>query len=122
MNHRIAAVCAALFVMPLSASASCGSAFCTVNTSFDVQGAWTGSGARLDLRYEYINQNQPRSGSAKVTVGQLPRDHDEVSTANRNWLANFDYAFDSTWGVGVSAPLVERNHFHFDNDTGTPAP
>ena len=122
MKYQSAALSAALIVMPLCAQASCGSAFCTVNTSFDVQGAWTGSGARFDLRYEYINQNQPRSGSTKVSVGQLPRDHDEVSTANRNLLANFDYAFDATWGVGVSAPMVDRNHFHFDNDTGTRVP
>src|SRR3954471_2290076 len=85
--------------LPLCAQASCGAAFCSVNTSFDVQGAWTEPGARFDLRYEYINQDQPLTGRTRIGVGQVPRHHDEVSTVNRNWLANLDYAFDATWGV-----------------------
>src|SRR5690242_4670159 len=76
------------------AGASCGSAFCMVNTSWNVQGAWTEPGARFDLRYEYIDQDQPMSGSKKVGVGQIRQHHDEVRTINRNWLANFDYTFD----------------------------
>src|SRR6185369_11053327 len=122
MNHRHAALCAALSAMPISASASCGSAFCSVNTSFDVQGAWTEPGARVDLRYESINQDQPRAGSAKVGVGQIPRHHDEVSTLNRNWIANLDYAFDSAWGVAVTAPFVDREHFHIHNHAGGKLP
>lgn len=76
MDYRQAALSTALFAFPFSAQASCGAAFCSVNTTFDVQGAWTEPGARLDLRYESINQNQPRSGSAKVGVGQIPRHHE----------------------------------------------
>ena len=34
-------------------------------------------GSTFDLRYEYFNQNQPRSGKDKVAVGQIPHDHDE---------------------------------------------
>ena len=122
MNHRHAALCAALSAMPLSAGASCGSAFCSVNTSFDVQGAWTEPGARVDLRYESINQDQPRAGSAKVGVGQIPRHHDEVSTLNRNWIASLDYAFDPAWGVAVTAPFVDREHFHIHNHAGGKLP
>ena len=39
-----------LFATP-SAYASCGAAFCTLNTHWETQGAWTDSGMRLDLRY-----------------------------------------------------------------------
>ena len=53
------------------ARASCGAAFCMVNTSWNVQGAWTEPGLRFDLRYEYIDQDQPRHGSSKVGVGQI---------------------------------------------------
>ncbi len=118
MFYRQAALAAALVSLTCFAQASCGSAFCSVNTSFDVQGAWTEQGARFGLRYEYINLDQPRSGSAKVGVGRILRHHDEVDTINRNWLASLDYAFDATWGVAVTAPFVDRNHFHIHNHGG----
>ena len=71
---------------PTWAAASCGSAFCSVNTTWDVHGAWTEPGTRLDFRYEYINQDQPMAGSRKVGVGEVPAHHDEVYTYNRNYL------------------------------------
>jgi len=99
-------------------SASCGSAFCMVNTSWNVQGAWTESGWRADLRYEYINQDQPRSGSSKVGVGQIPQHHDEVKTINRNWLASLDYTFNQDWGVSATLPIQDRDHTHIHNHRG----
>ena len=100
------------------ATASCGSAFCMVNTSWNVQGAWTEPGLRFDLRYEYINQDQPRAGSSKVGVGQIPMHHDEVSTVNRNWLAGLDYTFDNDWGVSATLPVLDRDHAHIHNHQG----
>jgi hypothetical protein len=100
------------------ADATCGSAFCMVNTNWDVQGAWTEPGLRFDLRYEYINQDQPMSGSSKVAVGQIPQHHDEVQTINRNWLATFDYTFNDKWGVSAVLPVVDRNHTHIHNHQG----
>jgi hypothetical protein len=98
--------------------ASCGSAFCMVNTSWNAQGVWTEPGARFDLRFEYIDQDQPRSGSDKVAVGQIPQHHDEIRTINRNWLATFDYTFNDKWGVSATLPLVDRDHSHIHNHMG----
>jgi hypothetical protein len=100
------------------AQASCGSAFCMVNTSWNVQGAWTEPGARFDLRYEYIDQDQPMSGSSKVGVGQIRQHHDEVRTINRNWLATVDYTFDARWSVSATLPLQDRDHAHIHNHMG----
>jgi hypothetical protein len=97
--------------------ASCGSAFCMVNTSWDVHGVWTEPGAKLDLRYEYVNQDQLRSGSDKIAVGQIPRDHEELKTINRNWIASFDYAFNARWGATVTAPVSDRQHQHIETAT-----
>jgi hypothetical protein len=105
-----------------TALASCGSAFCSINTNWGAQGAWTEPGARVDLRYEYINQDQPMNGRDKVSVGQIPMHHDEVHTVNRNWIATFDYAFDSTWGVTTTVPVVNRDHFHIHNHQGGQIP
>jgi hypothetical protein len=103
---------------PLGASASCGAAFCTVNTNWDVHGAWLEPGARLDLRYEYIKQDQPQAGSQKVSVGQIRHHHDEVLTKNRNWIAGFDYTFNQDWAVNAQLPVVDRQHTHLHNHMG----
>jgi len=40
----------ALALAPLMAGASCGSAFCTINTSWDAHGAWLAESGELDRR------------------------------------------------------------------------
>ena len=112
----------ALLLAPLSAAASCGSAFCTINTSWDAHGGWLEPGARLDLRYESIRQDQPRHGTSNVGVGEVPRHHDEVLTLNRNLLGTFDYTFNQDWGVNVLAPIVARQHDHVHNHGGGQIP
>lgn len=122
MCAATAIAASAFAVASTSADASCGSAFCLVNTNWNVQGVWTEPGARVDLRYEYINQEQPRAGSDRVAVGQIPRDHDEVRTLNRNWIGTFDYTFNSQWGVSATLPLVDRRHEHIPTDGGERIP
>jgi hypothetical protein len=100
------------------AAASCGTAFCMVNTSWNVQGAWTEPGSRFDLRFEYIDQDQPRAGSREVGVGEIRKHHDEMRTVNRNWLATYDYTFSEAWGVSATLPLVDRSHAHIHNHGG----
>lgn len=109
-------------VIPSFAVASCGSAFCTVNSNWTSESAMIEPGSTLDLRYEYIHQNQPRSGNDNVAVGQIPRHHDEVSTINRNLLATYSHTFNSQWGVSVTAPIVDRDHFHIHNHHGAQVP
>ncbi len=95
--------------------AACGSAFCPITTDWDVRGVWAGPGGRAELRYEYIDQDQPRRGRHKVGVGEVPREHDEVQTINRNWFATVDYNFTREWGVSVVVPFVDRSHEHIHN-------
>jgi hypothetical protein len=109
-------------VLPSLASASCGSAFCSVNSNWTSESAMTEPGSTFDLRYEYINQNQPRSGNDKVAVGQIPHEHDEVSTRNRNLLATYTRSFDSGWGISVVAPILDRDHLHLHNDVDGATP
>ncbi len=101
------------------AQASCGSAFCSINT--DLASATLGvigEGSLFDLRYEHIDQDQPRTGARKLRVGEIPHHHDEVRTANRNLVATYSRNFASGWGISVIAPLVDRHHVHFHNHRG----
>jgi hypothetical protein len=100
------------------ALASCGSAYCSLNTDLAAETAGIVEGSVFDLRYESIDQDQPRSGSRKVAVGELRRHHDEVRTRNRNLIASFSHTFASGWGVSVAAPFVDREHLHIHNHRG----
>jgi hypothetical protein len=113
----IASAIAAL--VPTSfAMASCGAAFCTVNTNWTTQSALADAGSSFDLRYEFIDQDQPFYGGDKVAVGQIPLHHDEVRTLNRNLVATYSHSFGNGWGVTVSAPVGERDHLHIHNHHG----
>ena len=112
-----------LALAPLTASASCGSAFCMVDTQWSMQGVTASAGTRLDLRYEYINQDRLQSGRSRVGIGEFPRDHDEVSTLNRNFVGTLDHSFDANWGINATFPVVRREHHHLHNeDDGSQTP
>ena len=104
-------------LLPGAASASCGSAFCTVNTDWDAHGAWNEPGARLDLRYEYVRQDQLMAGKNPAQAGQFARDHDELVTNNQNFLATLDYTLNQDWAVNLMLPVVMREHRHIETAT-----
>ena len=106
----------------VTAYAGCGSAFCGVNTQWDAQGVWDRPGLRADLRYEFIDQDQPRHGNDDVAVGAMHRHHDEVRTLNRNTVLNLDYGVDEHWGVALTLPYVDRDHDHIHNHHGEQIP
>ena len=118
MRPRILSAAVLLALSPLAAHASCGSAFCPVNTQWDVQSLVQTPGWRFDLRYEYLDQDQPRHGSDAIDVGEIRSDHDEVETVNRNTFLDLNYSFDARWGVSVSLPHVDREHEHIHHHHG----
>jgi len=109
---------AALLAAP-PADASCGAAFCTLNTGWQMQGPAAEPGLSLDLRYDYIAQNRLRSGRRAISPGDVPLETEETKTSNRNLMATFDYATASGGGVTVLVPYVQRRHSHVDTATST---
>ena len=111
-----------LLLFPLAAAASCGSAFCSLNTDWDTQAPWQDDATRLDLRMEYIHQDQLRSGTDKATASGTVGEHDEISTRNRNFVASLSHAFSSSLNLALQVPLVSRNHAHVFNGVDGPEP
>ena len=116
----LVAAIAALFAS--TAQASCGAAYCPINTDLAGDASGIVPGGSFELRYEDIRQDQPRSGSDRIAVGQIRRHHDEVRTRNRNLIGTYRHTFESGWGVSVTAPLIDRDHLHVHNHRGAQLP
>lgn len=96
--------------------ASCGAAFCPIDThafNLPVAGSWA-----LDLSFQYIDQDQPRIGTRSAEVGELPSEHDEVRTINRTATLALRYAPTSRLLLGASVPWTGRFHEHLANPEG----
>jgi hypothetical protein len=115
---RALSLALASLVCTHDAAASCGAAFCMVNTNWNMQGFAPEPGLRLDLRFEYIDQDQPRTGSREIGFGAIRRHHDELRTINRNYIATLDYTFNRAWGIAATLPVVDRSHVHIHNHGG----
>jgi hypothetical protein len=120
MRKSIAIACA---LAPLLASgiaqASCGSAFCVLNTNWATQGVGHEAGtSRLDFHFEFVDQKNLHSGTKKIAPEDVTEDILEQRTINRNWVATYDYAFNKNWSVSASLPVVSRSHSHIEDPTG----
>lgn len=109
-----------LLLLSLTAQASCGGAFCSLNTDAGVQGTWDKPGIRLDIRAESIDLDQLRHGSDKAKPAGVIGEHDEVRTLNRNFLASLDWNINQDWGLTLRVPVVDRAHQHIFNDVSGP--
>ena len=108
-----------LLLSSSAANASCGAAFCSLSTDWDIQSVASKSGVRLDIRAEFIDQDQLRSAAHKAAPAGEVNEHDEVRTINRNLLASLDWNMNADWGLTVKVPLISRAHSHiFNADDG----
>ena len=105
-----------LLSLPISGRA-CSSCGCTLSSDWENQGLSSTPGLRVDLRYDYINQDQLRHGSGTAssadvasaltngTVGET-----EVKTRNHYYTLGLDYSPDRDWGINVQIPYIDRDH------------
>jgi hypothetical protein len=111
----------ALFAVALVAMAgaptgalACSSCGCTLSSDWSSQGLQpAGGGFRSDVRFDYFNQDQLRSGTRKVDRGSLevPNNQElQQTTINRNYALGFDYSPNLDWGVNLQVPYFNRYH------------
>jgi hypothetical protein len=113
---------AALILPGSPANASCGAAYCVLNTDWDLVAAQSAPGRiGLDLRYEFIPQDALYSGSSRISRSDVQEDVVEGKTINRNLSATLDYTITDHWGLAVTLPLVSRSHEHTVDPAGEAA-
>ena len=98
---------------PSRSNASCGAESCPL----DHASRWSEQPFTFELSYQYLDQDQPRTGTADTEVGAIPRHHDEVRTLNRITTARAAFRR-GTWSIGGSLPFVDRYHAHIHNHNG----
>jgi len=91
------------------ACASCG---CNLSTDWDAQGISGAPGIRLDLRYDYLDQKQYRSGKNKISKDAVNAGDNEVEnkTTNHYVTAGIDYSPTRDWGINLQIPYIDRYH------------
>jgi hypothetical protein len=102
---------ASLGLVPAAALA-CSSCGCTLSNDMFAQGGDHG-GFQADLRFDYFNQNQLRTGTGKFDRGgaELPNEREmQQETINRNYNLFLDYAPNADWGIAAQIPYFNRYH------------
>ncbi len=92
---------------------ACGACGCTLNSDWASQGYAAQAGFRFDLRYDYFNQDQLRSGTQTVDRSALsyPNGQEiQQQTLNRNLTLTLDYSPRADWGVALMVPTYDRTH------------
>jgi hypothetical protein len=106
----VSSLMAAFIPSYVFACASCG---CILSTDWDAQGISGAAGIRLDLRYDYLDQKQYRSGSNKISKDAVDaggNNEVENKTTNHYVTAGIDYSPSRDWGINVQIPYIDRYH------------
>jgi hypothetical protein len=104
----------ALMPERLSACASCG---CTLSSDWGSLGFSTSYGFKVDFRYDYLNQDQLRSGTGTLSASDASKisndgDPQEVEkyTTNNYLTLGLEYNVRPSLGVNIQLPYILRSH------------
>jgi hypothetical protein len=115
------ALAASVTILLPSLAQACSSCGCTLSSDWASQGFKSGGGLSFDLRHDYFNQNDLRTGTGRVDRGAItfPTDQEiQQTTINRNTTLTVDYGIDADWGISVQLPYLNRYHTTIvDGDT-----
>jgi hypothetical protein len=82
------------------------------------------TGWRVNLEFDYINQDQLRSGYGRISSAQVAAINDadgnqevEHDTINRYYTAGITYVPTPNWTVSALIPYVDRSHTTYSNAT-----
>jgi hypothetical protein len=109
----IAIAVGAFLAAASTAALACSACGCTLDADWATQGLTSRTGLSADLRYDFFNQDELRSGTGRVDRAALalPNEREiQQHTVNRNATATLDYGLSRDWGVTLTLPWLERRH------------
>jgi hypothetical protein len=115
---QVAVVCLSIAPVTSWACASCG---CTLNADA-AMGYSTVPGWRMSVEYDYIHQDQLRSGTRAIAgvPDGVELEHD---TLNRYLTVGVDYSPNADWNIDLRVPYVIRTHTTYGAyDSAAPLP
>lgn len=92
---------------------ACSACGCTLNSDWASQGLASSGGWRFDVRYDFFEQDQLRSGTDSVSRSDFsfPTDREvQQNTINRNYTFALDYSPNKDWGFSAALPWFDRSH------------
>ncbi len=92
---------------------ACSACGCTLSSDWASQGLASSGGWRGDVRFDYFDQDQLRSGTDSVSRSSLdvPNENEiQQYTINRNYSFDLDYSPNKDWGVNFALPWFDRSH------------
>lgn len=114
LKHGLLVASFTLLPALAQACASCG---CTLSSDWENLGLSNEQGLKMDIRYDYLNQDQLRSGSGSIAPGvasKISTDGNpqevEKFTRNQYLTLGLDYGLASGWGINVQLPYINRSH------------
>ena len=116
--NRLDLAAVSLLLAPVSAW-SCATCGCTLNADA-AMGYSSTPGWRMSFEYDYIHQDQLRSGTG--TVSTVPGGNElERETLNRYYTLGLDYSPTADWNIDLRLPFVVRTHSTYGEfDSGQP--
>lgn len=129
-GYALAGLCA-LTLSSANTAWACASCGCSLSQDWESAGVSSNSGLKLDVRYDYLNQNQLRRGNRKISsaaASQIVNDEEnqevESYTKNNYLTASVDYTVNSDWGINLQLPYIVRSHSTLgtESDGFTPGP
>ena len=121
-------ILASLIAMPTASAFACATCGCSLST--DAATGYTAAGGwYMNLEYDYLNQNQLRSGRHAVSPASVAAINDhggdqevEHGTINRYATLSLTYAANADWNVKLSLPYLDRSHTTYGSADNPLAP
>ncbi len=119
MSHIVIVFSLALALILLTSTdaGACASCGCTLSSDWASQQFSYTPGLKLDLRYDYLNQDQLRSGTKTISpeaASQIVNNGNpqevEKYTRNNYFTLGIDYSANRDWGVNIQVPYIDRQH------------